>query len=117
MSTEKEKYLKDGVEIDLKDLLNAQTGRIGWEELQRHFASGKVIKVTASSDLVEVAATLVQDNKAQFQQWLSEGVVAHATDEDAMRWNAQNTEFWAVVAAPWILVQEADDSEIPTTED
>ncbi len=109
--------MKDGVEIDLKDLLNAQTGRIGWEELQRHFARGMVVRVDGSFDLVEIAATLVQDNKAQFEQWLSEGVVAHAADADAQRWNDQDTEFWAVVAAPWILVQEADESSKPSPEE
>ena len=31
-----------------------------------------------------------------------------ASDDDARRWSAQNTEFWAMVIAPWVIVQEID---------
>jgi len=33
-------------------------------------------------------------------------LVSRASTEDAIVWNAQQSQFWAVVAAPWVLIQE-----------
>jgi hypothetical protein len=48
------------------------------------------------------------DNTAQFQQWITAGSVAVVTDEQAMAWYEANQQLWAVVAAPWVLVQQRD---------
>ncbi len=88
--------------------LNGETGQIGWEELQRHFARGVVVRVAPGLDLVAVAATLVRDDKAAVSAWLETGQVARAESADAKRWHKQQSRFWAVVAAPWVLVQEIE---------
>ena len=36
----------------------------------------------------------------------AEGALHRAMDEDAIRWETEKSEFWAVVVAPWVLVQE-----------
>jgi hypothetical protein len=33
------------------------------------------------------------------------------SDEQALAWYAANTLLWAVVAAPWVLVQESTDGQ------
>jgi hypothetical protein len=99
--------------IDVRDLLNAQTGRLAWLELQRHFARGVVIRVAGDLDLVEAAARVVEDDKAVVRRWLGEGRLAHATLADARRWERDQVAFWAVVAAPWVLVQEVGDRRAP----
>ena len=96
----------DGVEVDLRDLLNGQTGRIRWPELQRHFARGVLIRVAGDLDLVEAAASVVRDDRVRVESWMRDGRLVNARDEDARRWAREQTEFWAVVAAPWVLVQE-----------
>lgn len=96
---------------ELRDLLNAQTGRIGWGELQRHFARGVVLNVASGLDLVEVAARLVEDDRAAVEDWMKTGLLAKASLDDARRWDRDQTQFWAVVAAPWVLVQPCGDSE------
>ena len=96
----------EGVEVDLRDLLNGQTGRIRWPALQRHFARGVLIRVAGDLDLVEAAASVVRDDRARVESWMREGRLMNARDEDARRWACEQTEFWAVVAAPWVLVQE-----------
>lgn len=101
---------QDDIKIDARDLLNAQTARIEWEELQRHFARGVVIKVAPELDLIHVAARLTDDDKAAFEAWLASGQVARATDDDARTWVRTQPSFWAVVVAPWVLVQEHTDS-------
>ncbi len=86
--------------------LNLETGRLTWAEAERHFARGVVVKVAAELDLLEVAAAMAEDDKAQFVAWLESGQVTKANTEDALRWHETQAEFWAVVVAPWVLAQE-----------
>lgn len=90
----------------LRVKLNAETGRIAWPELQRHFARGAVIKVVPGMDLVEVALAVARDDKAAIAAWLADGRITRAGDEDAIDWQDRDATFWAVVTAPWVLVQE-----------
>lgn len=89
--------------------VNMETSRIGWRELQRFFASGAVILVSADLDLVEVAFQISEDNKKQVAQWLSEGGIGQVTDEQALAWYKADAEVWAVVVSPYVLVQEVKD--------
>jgi hypothetical protein len=95
--------------------LNAETGRLGWAELQRHFARGAVIKVTAGMDLVEVAMAIAEDNREAVAIWMEAGRIARAGTDDAIAWNDRAAQFWAVVAAPWVLVQEIISDHQPGT--
>ena len=91
--------------------LNGETGRLGWRELEPHFARGAVIKVESGLDLVEVAARMAGDDAARFRAWLEQGRVARADDSDAAAWNREpGRRFWAVVVAPWVLVQPVSDN-------
>lgn len=90
----------------LRAQLNSETGKLSWKELERHFARGVVIRVERGLDLVDVAARFAQDDKATVERWLTEGQIARASAEDAVDWNERQPTFWAVVTAPWVLVQE-----------
>lgn len=94
------------VSPEFQTQLNQETGRLHWQELETHFARGVVIKVDGRLDLLEVAEAMAADDKARFSLWLSKGQVAKAQAEDAMRWQKSNAQFWAIVIAPWVLVQE-----------
>jgi hypothetical protein len=96
----------DQTDETLRQQLNLETGKISWQELQRHYARGVVIKVGANLDLVTVAVKFVNDDKASIKTWLDNGSVARCSDEDAMAWAQSNAMFWAVVTAPWVLIQE-----------
>ncbi len=93
-------------EAGIHDLLNAQTGRITWPELARHFARGEVVCVSSGQDLLAVAEQLVRDEARAIGALIDDGVIHRAQDRDATRWQEETTEFWAVVVAPWVLVQE-----------
>jgi hypothetical protein len=97
--------MDESVEV-LREKLNQETGRMDWPALARHFARGVVIKVRADMDLVEVAAAFSTDDKHTVGQWLADGRIAKAEDADARSWQENGVTFWAVVAAPWVLVQE-----------
>ncbi len=96
----------DYQEADLQSQLNTETAVIDWKELVRHFARGVVIKINPSLDLIDAAECLAADNVEQFQSWVEAGKLSRASDEDARDWTAREPEFWCVVTAPWVLVQE-----------
>lgn len=89
----------------LRSKLTLETALIKWRELEVHHARGTVVQVSADLDLTEVGFQLTQDNRSQFQQWLDSGEVGSVADEDAHAWHQENTEVWALVIAPWVLVQ------------
>lgn len=92
--------------VDTRVLLNGQAGKIQWPGLMRHFARGKLICLEGELDLIEVADLLVKDQAGQIASLYRDGKLRRALDDDAIRWEAEGTEFWAVVVAPWVLVQE-----------
>ncbi len=93
---------------ELKTKLNKETAKINWQELQRHYASGAVIAVASGVDLIEVGCQLSLDNKQAVEQWLTEGAIGKVDDQQAAQWFEQQVTLWAVVVAPWVLVQEID---------
>jgi len=90
----------------LRAKLNLETAQLQWPQLERHFARGNVIKVTVGMDLVEVALNVAENNTATVQAWLADGRIARADMPDAEDWHVRQPAFWAVVVAPWVLVQE-----------
>ena len=95
-----------------KDLLfhklNQETGKINWIELQRHFARGVVVVVDNQIVLVKTAEQISLNQDAAIQSLIESSKIYRATDDDAIRWNENQQTFWAVVIAPWVLVQEAE---------
>ncbi|TGN38828.1 DUF2288 domain-containing protein [Marinobacter confluentis] len=89
--------------------LNLETSQIKWRDLQTYFARGHVVRVAPALDLLAVAAELTADNKVQFEQWMSAGQVGEVTPDHARHWYEQDSELWAVVVAPWVLVQDRND--------
>jgi hypothetical protein len=86
--------------------LNGETGKLSWRELEPHFARGAVIKVEAGLDLIEVAIGMAEDDALKLGTWLEQGLVARAGDTDAAVWSREPERlFWAVVVAPWVVIQ------------
>ncbi len=104
---------ESGTDAALRAEIHSQTARIAWHELQPHYARGAVVLVQEDVDLVEVAIHLRRDNKAQFEAWIAGGQVAGVSDEVASAWYERNPEVWAVVVAPWVLVQAAPSASGP----
>ena len=90
-----------------KAKVNLETSQIAWHELQRWFAGGLAIAVAAELDLIEVAYQFSIDNKSQVEQWLNAGKIGHVSDQQASDWYQHNSQVWAVVVKPWVLVQES----------
>ncbi|MGR9071639.1 MAG: DUF2288 domain-containing protein [Gammaproteobacteria bacterium] len=88
-----------------REKLNLETSRIAWGELQRFFAAGHAVYVSAELDLVDVAYQFSIDNSERVRNWLAEGKVSKVSDDLARQWLDADEQVWAVVVKPWILVQ------------
>lgn len=93
--------------------LNLETGQLGWSEIERHFARGQVIKVCEGQDLVNIAQVFTEDDKDAVRALLKSTAIAKADMTDAAVWHAEKTVFWAIVVAPWVLVQAVTDQIQP----
>lgn len=97
-------------EIETPELIKAkitsETARINWLELQKFYAAGSVVAVDLSLDLVDVAYAFSQDHSQQVQSWLTQGQVKRVEEAQAKQWFDAEQELWAVVIAPWVLVQD-----------
>ena len=89
--------------------LNQETSKIAWSEMQKFFASGSTIFVANGLDLLDVASDLVMDNKSRIEALMQENEMHNVTDEQATRWLAEDSFVWAVVLAPYVLVQPVEN--------
>lgn len=86
--------------------LLGETASITWQELQPFFARGALLRVASGFDLIEAAQAVAQDNREKVAAWLAEGHMGKLEAEQAQDWQARDPSLWAVVVAPWVLVQE-----------
>lgn len=93
-------------EEELRQKINLETGKLGWDELARPFAQGLVVVISAKLDLIDTAVKFCADDKAQIETWAKAGLIYRPLDDDARRWNDGGSVFWSTVVAPWVLVQE-----------
>ncbi len=96
---------------ELRARLNGETAKLEWHELEKHFAKGSVIKISPELDLIEVAMRIIEDDKPVVADWMDKGQVAHPTMDDAQDWVDRSPLFWAVVTAPWVLIQEVKEED------
>jgi hypothetical protein len=93
--------------------LLGETAAIGWQELQRFFASGALLWVAGDQDLVAVAEALASNDQSRVAQWMDSGVLCKLEDTRAEDLLVRDPPLWAVVVAPWVLVQErAQDATV-----
>lgn len=86
--------------------INSETASVPWQALQRHFATGNTLYVNSELDLIDVAYQMSADNKPQMEQWLRDQLIHPVKDEQALLWIEQQSDVWAVVVKPWVLVQD-----------
>ncbi len=90
---------------ELLHKLNRETAKIAWSELQRFYAQGAVLEVSSALDLIAVAAAMAADDAGQIREFLNNGQLARVDEQTASDWFESQRELWAVVVAPWVLVQ------------
>jgi hypothetical protein len=86
--------------------LLGETASITWEELQPFFAKGALLWVEPAQDLIAVAEAVAENDQARVAAWLADGGVAKVAESRALDLLERNPPLWAVVVAPWVLIQE-----------
>ncbi|WP_297793323.1 DUF2288 domain-containing protein [uncultured Marinobacter sp.] len=97
---------------ELLTKLNLETSLINWHDLQTYYARGHVVRVGPDLDLLDVAAELAADNKERFERWMKEDRIGDVPPNMAQAWYDRNAELWAVVVAPWVLVQDRSGNDL-----
>jgi len=90
----------------LRQKLNRDTARISWSLLDQYQQQESVIEVSSDLDMIDVACGFAEDNSAQVAAWLEQSQISKVSEEQARLWKEEDREIWAVVVAPWVLVQE-----------
>jgi hypothetical protein len=93
-------------QLTTRERFESEMAQIAFRELQKHFAKGILIIVSSELDMVDVAMKLHADDTQSIQRWMDNDQLIRAHDEHAKVWLEHDTEFMAVTAAPWVLVQE-----------
>lgn len=88
--------------------LHNETARIGWVELQRFFAQGKVLQVSDELDLVSIARLFAVDDSRAIKGYLKNEKIRRVSDQQAREWLSSKASVWSVVVAPFVLVQNVD---------
>ena len=70
------------------------------------FARGALLQVDAALDLVEVAEALAGDDREKVAAWLSGGGLSKVGEDAAKDFLERDPTLWAVVVAPWVVIQE-----------
>tara|TARA_B100002019_G_scaffold83578_1_gene72136 strand:- start:3294 stop:3575 length:282 start_codon:yes stop_codon:yes gene_type:complete len=86
--------------------LKKEVGVINWKELERFFASGKLIIINDDLDIIDVAYKFNIDDSDLISSWIESDKLGFVTDEQAKSWSKVNKEFTCIVVAPWVLIQK-----------
>jgi hypothetical protein len=86
--------------------LLGETAPITWQELQPFFARGVLLMVDGAADLIEVAQAVAENNQGKVAAWLTSGQLCKVEEKVAEDLLTRDPQLWAVVVAPWVLVQE-----------
>lgn len=84
-----------------------QTALIAWQELAHHHAAGNLLGVVERLDLIDIGRALRADRNDLLAVWLADGSVYPIDDQRAIAWQRDNSRFWALVIAPFVLIQKA----------
>ncbi|WP_457980559.1 DUF2288 domain-containing protein [Ectopseudomonas composti] len=93
--------------------LLGETAPIRWQELQPFFARGALLWVEGSQDLVAIAQAVAENDQARVAQWMNQGHLCKFEDVRAEDLLTRDPQLWAVVVAPWVLVQERAGDSTP----
>ncbi|WP_341959524.1 DUF2288 domain-containing protein [Pseudomonas sp. RC10] len=86
--------------------LLGETASITWKELEPFFAKGALLWVEQSQDLIAVAEAFAENAELKVAAWLKSGEVSKLSESTALDLLTRDPALWAVVVAPWVLIQE-----------
>lgn len=94
----------------LIEKLHGETALLSWSEIMPHYARNVVFRVASHVDLIELAAIMIEDDAGAIQSAMQSNQLAKLDVATAKKWannESSKLTLWAVVVAPWVLVQES----------
>lgn len=91
--------------------LKKELGVINWKDLERFFASGKLIIINDDLDIIDVASKFNIDDSDLISSWIESDKLGFVTDDQAKSWCKLNKEFICIVVAPWVLIKNVEYSD------
>lgn len=79
---------------------------LGWQELARHFAAGRVYRVAGQLDLISVAEAMALNRLDLLKNWVDKEQLALPGDAEFSDWMQRNAKFQVLIVSPFVLVQE-----------
>ena len=92
---------------ELRKTLESESGYLNWQELEKHFARGAIRVVAKGSDLIETAIDIAQNNTDKISIALANNSIFEPSSNQAINWQQHNSNFFSVVVAPFVLIQES----------
>lgn len=86
--------------------LLGETAVIPWQQLQPFFAKGALLWVAPDLDLIAVAEAMAENDAAKISAWMAEERVSKLSETRALDFVERDPQLWAVVVAPWVVIQE-----------
>lgn len=91
--------------LPTQEKLNLETAIIKWKELQLFFAQGKLLIISNTVDLIEVATVIAENDETKLGKLIEALQVQFATP-DWITANVQDSsDLWAVVVSPYVVAQ------------
>lgn len=91
---------------ELRNKLEGEIDQLGWRELTRSFAEGRLVYVSSELSLLDAALALAEDKKQQVESWLNTASLRVATEEDAKIWEAEKPTFDVLIIDPFVLIKQ-----------
>jgi len=91
---------------EIKVKLLAETAKVTWQELEKFFARGVLLRVSKEHDLVEVAAQMACDESDAIAALMQTEGLVEVDINQAKIWSKQDADLWTVVVSPWVIVQQ-----------
>jgi hypothetical protein len=91
--------------------LVAQTAPLNWSDLARQYASGRLLGVARSLDLIVVGKAMHHDDSDQLVAWLKNKLVYTIDERQAIKWQRIDACFWTVVIAPFVVIQHRTNND------
>ena len=95
---------------ELLGVLNGQTAEVPWQVLARYFAQGRLLRLASEADLLAAGIALIRDDANTVQSLMGSDQLASLSDSEAKEWQEGEQQLWALVIAPWVLVQSQSKS-------
>ena len=91
---------------EIKVKLLAETAKVSWQEVEKFFARGVLLKVSSELDLVEVVTQIACDESEAIAKLMQADKLVELSVGQAKVWSKSDSDFWAVVVSPWVIVQQ-----------